>query len=79
LAGVNYGGLAGGDMRSLVWQGKHYIENETGESELYDLRTDPIEAHNVISRPENKQVVNYLPSTLRADSSVAVTNIGARR
>ena len=65
-------------MRSLVWQGKHYIENDTGEAELYDLLRDPNETQNIVRNPENKQLVSYFRSTLGIDSSTPVTGGGRR-
>jgi arylsulfatase A-like enzyme len=40
--------LARGDMRSLVLDGKHYIQNTDGGEELYDFRSDPEERVDLV-------------------------------
>ncbi|MEX2048859.1 MAG: sulfatase [Gemmatimonadota bacterium] len=51
-------------MESIVWAGRHYIVNESGPDELYDLRADPLELRNLAS--EDGGTVSTLREGLRA-------------
>jgi len=47
-----------GSMRSLVSPGWHYIDHETLGPELYDWMNDPLEAHNVVHKPEMQPMLD---------------------
>ena len=50
-------------MRTEKW--KYIVYPDVpGSEELYDLKTDPSEIHNLISRPEIKTVVAELQADL---------------
>src|SRR5205823_5858551 len=37
-----------GDLRSVIWDRKHFIQNlSDGEQEIYDLRLDPLESQDL--------------------------------
>jgi arylsulfatase A-like enzyme len=44
-----------GSMRSVSSRQFHYIEHDTLGERLYDLGTDPQEAHNLLGKPEGQQ------------------------
>ncbi len=53
----------GGNMRSLIYQGHHYIVGDEGE-ELYDLASDPGEFHDLSSGVEGRRLVESLRGML---------------
>ena len=48
-------------IRTADWK---YIEYDTGETELYDLKSDPYEMHNVVADPEYGTVIAQLRAEL---------------
>ncbi len=44
-------------FRTTDWK---YVQYDTGEQELYDLRADPYEMNNVVSDPANAQIIQDL-------------------
>jgi arylsulfatase A-like enzyme len=53
----NTGPFERGEMRSLYEGSLHYIVEDTGAEELYDLASDPLETRNLIHSAEYGQVV----------------------
>ena len=50
------------DQRAIIFRGYKYIQTSRGEEELYDLKTDPNESHNLIS--EKREIAAALKSRL---------------
>jgi arylsulfatase A-like enzyme len=44
-------------MQSLILGSKHYIRIASGREELYDIETDPLEAHNLAGSSEAKPIL----------------------
>lgn len=53
-----------GPTRSLVSEGKLYIQNPFGREELYDLRNDPGESHNLAALKHARPMLLRLRTTL---------------
>jgi arylsulfatase A-like enzyme len=51
-------------MQSLILGSKHYIRMASGGEELYDIETDPLEAHNLIGSAEAKPVLDQFRACL---------------
>jgi hypothetical protein len=49
-----------GLMHSLVVDSLHYIRNGDGSEELYDVTTDPDEAHNLATTPQGASALPEL-------------------
>ena len=54
-----------GWVRSLVRDQWHFIVLQSGDNELYDVRTDPDELHNLIDVPAMRQVRASLEAEMR--------------
>lgn len=54
-------------VRDDRWKLIHYLETGVGE-ELYDLESDPEELTNIVSKPENKEVLERLQKLLKAEA-----------
>lgn len=50
------------DQRAIIFKGYKYIQTSRGEEELYDLKADPNESHNLAS--EKKEITAALKSKL---------------
>jgi len=50
------------DQRAIIFRGYKYIQTSLGEEELYDLKIDPDESHNLIS--EKREIAAALKSRL---------------
>jgi len=57
---------AKGDMQSLTDDRHHYIKNADGREELYALREDPHEQHDVSGVPENRALLENFRKQLGA-------------
>jgi arylsulfatase A-like enzyme len=53
-----------GNMRSIVQDGFHYIQNDNGDEELYDFERDHLEERNLAQSTEGRQLVARLRATL---------------
>jgi arylsulfatase A-like enzyme len=53
-----------GDMISVIADPHHYIIRGDGEEELYDIRTDPLELHELAGAPELANVLSQLRARL---------------
>jgi hypothetical protein len=51
-------------MQSLILGSKQYIRMASGREELYDIETDPLEAHNLIGSAEAKSVLDQFRACL---------------
>ena len=55
-------------MKSLIDGGMHYILNGDGIEELYDLRADPGETHDLIGTDRGKALAPSFRETLQRNS-----------
>ena len=60
MFGEDWHPAAKGDMRSLRVGQYHYIENGDHSQELYDLKADPSEQHNLADSEEGRPFVEKL-------------------
>jgi arylsulfatase A-like enzyme len=58
-----------GDLRSVIWDGKHFIQNGDGEQEIYDLRLDPLESQDLSSTDAGRTALDRLRVALQQQSS----------
>jgi arylsulfatase A-like enzyme len=60
---------ARGPMQALLLEPNVYIRSANGHEELYDLASDPNEAHNLAGRSESRSVIERFRSVLGQASS----------
>lgn len=66
-----------GAMKSLVGRGYHYIKNEgDGREELYDLESDPGEAHDVARSAESRATLERFRRALAAQLTPSLERSG---
>jgi arylsulfatase A-like enzyme len=53
-----------GDMKSLVMNGMHYIQNGDGREELYDFENDPAEARDLAGSEKGRRVLEQFRQSL---------------
>jgi hypothetical protein len=51
-------------MRSVLWEGRHYIRNANGREELYDILKDPAEQTNLENEAELQPLIEQLRCVL---------------
>lgn len=58
--------IADGDLKSILANGYHYIVNENGSEELYDIHRDSMEQDNLVSNPHYGEDLGELREKMRA-------------
>lgn len=49
---------------SILWKNWHYIHYKRGGEELYNLKDDPNEWHNIANDPKNKKIIEELKKAI---------------
>lgn len=55
-----------GPLHSLVEGTLHYIRDSNGHEELYDFSADPLEQHDLATRPEHREVLEQFRKALKS-------------
>jgi arylsulfatase A-like enzyme len=54
-----------GDMRSVILDGYHYIQNGDDRNELYDFEVDPLEKHDLARSENHRRIVERFSLLLK--------------
>ena len=67
-----------GDMRSVVFDGRHYIKNGDGREELYDFENDPAEEHDLAGSEEGRRVIERFREPLHKILAAHLPDAGGK-